>query len=164
MSKIEFQEKSFYVYGSLPEIGSTAPEFSLTKTDMTVTALSDFKNESLIINVYPSIDTQVCFSSVQKFEKECSKSGVNVLCVSMDLPFALKRVQTGENLENVMLLSDFRNRDFGEIYGLTIAEGPLAGLLARAVILLDKEHNVIYHELVHDITSAPNYEEILKKI
>jgi thiol peroxidase len=82
----------------------------------------------------------------------------------MDLPFALKRVQTGEKLENVMLLSDFRNRDFGELYGLTIAEGPLAGLLARAVILLDKEHNVIYHELVHDITSAPNYEEILKKI
>ena len=164
MSKIKLDGGSFYVYGELPAIGNKAPNFCLTKTDMTVTTLEDYKGQSVLINVYPSIDTQLCFSSVQKFEEECKDSDLNILCVSMDLPFALRRVREGEELDKVILLSDFRNRDFGELYGLTIAEGPFAGLLARAVILLDSEHNVVHKELVADIATPPNYNEILKKV
>ena len=164
MSKIKIDESSFYVYGELPDIGSRAPNFYLTRTDMTVVDLSSYKDKPVLINVYPSIDTQLCFSSVQKFEADCKNTDLNILCVSMDLPFALKRVNEGENFEKVELLSDFRNRDFGEVYGLTIAEGPLAGLLARAVILLDKDHKVVHTELVSNIANPPNYEEILKKI
>ena len=164
MSKVKIDGSSFYVYGELPDIGSKAPNFYLTRTDMTVVDLSSYKDKPVLINVYPSIDTQLCFSSVQKFEADCKNTDLNILCVSMDLPFALKRVNEGENFEKVELLSDFRNRDFGEVYGLTIAEGPLAGLLARAVILLDKDHQVVHTELVSNIANPPNYEEILKKI
>lgn len=164
MSKVKIDGSSFYVYGELPDIGSRAPNFYLTRTDMTVVDLSSYKDKPVLINVYPSIDTQLCFSSVQKFEADCKNTDLNILCVSMDLPFALKRVNEGESFEKVELLSDFRNRDFGEVYGLTIAEGPLAGLLARAVILLDKDHQVVHTELVSNIANPPNYEEILKKI
>ena len=115
-----------------------------------------------MIDVYPSIETEICFESVKKFQEiAIDNPKIAVLCVSMDLPFTLRRLEQGENFQRVVLLSDFRNREFGDLFGLTIINGPLAGLLARAVIILDRSHHVIYHELVPDISSRPNYQAAL---
>ena len=165
MGTIYLKKKQLHTYGELPEIGSTAPNFIATRSDLSTCALDDFKNKAVLINVYPSIDTQVCFESVKKFQQAAlNRHNIEILCISMDLPFALKRVISGEHLEGITFLSDFRNREFGELYGLTIADGPLAGLLARAVIVLDATHRVIYHELVYDVSNPPNYQAALDKL
>lgn len=165
MGIIYLKEKQLHTYGELPKIGSVAPNFIATKTDLTTCSLDDFKNKVVLINVYPSIDTQVCFESVKKFQKAAlNNHDIEILCISMDLPFALKRVISGENLKAITFLSDFRNREFGDLFGLTIADGSLAGLLARAVIVLDSNHRVIYHELVADVSNPPNYQAALDKL
>lgn len=162
MGIICLHEKQIHTYGELPKLGSVAPNFVATRPDLSTCSLEDFKNKALLINVYPSIDTQICFESVKNFQQSTiNKQKVEVLCISMDLPFALRRVAEGEKLTGMTLLSDFRNREFGELYGLTIADGSLAGLLARAVIILDSQHHVIYHELVADIAKPPNYQQAL---
>jgi thiol peroxidase len=165
MGIIYLKEKQLHTYGELPEIGSVAPNFIATKTDLTTCSLDDFKNKAILINVYPSIDTQVCFESVKKFQKAAlNNHDIEILCISMDLPFALKRVISGEKLEAITFLSDFRNREFGHLFGLTIADGSLAGLLARAVIVLNSNHQVIYHELVAEVSNPPNYQAALDQL
>ena len=121
-------------------------------------------NKPVLINVYPSLDTSVCFALVQKIHTELNKSNIVVLCVSMDTPFALQRIANKLAFDKINLLSDLKNRYFGARYGVTIADGPLGGLLARAVFLLDAEHARIYRELVEDVAMPPNYEAILKHV
>ncbi len=159
MSTVCLKDKNYHTLHELPKVGQMAPSFAVTKTDLSTVRLDDFKNQPIIINVYPSIDTTVCFQSVRTFQKRMAPNNpLAILCISMDLPFALKRIAEGEQLKDIILLSDFRNRAFGDLYGLTVIDGPLAGLLARAVIVLNKKHEIIYHELISDISLPPNYD------
>lgn len=165
MTDLNFKGKKTMTSGELPPIGSLAPDFYSTKTDLSTCSLSDFKEQCVLIDVYPSIETEICFKSVKKFQNIALENpNIAVLCLSMDLPFTLRRVEKGEDFQNVILLSDFRNREFGDLFGLTIINGPLAGLLARAVIILDKHHRIVYHELVQDISNPPNYRLALKSL
>ncbi|MFZ4077660.1 MAG: thiol peroxidase [Legionellaceae bacterium] len=164
MNIIQLKDKEMVVYGELPAIGTTAPDFILTDEDLNLVTLDDFKQKALLINIYPSLDTVVCFDSVVKFNQELKDQKIDVICVSMDLPFAIKRIHQDGTLTKVRMLSDFRNRDFGHQYGVTIANGPLAGLLARAVIVLDANHTVVYHELVLDISKPPAYDKAIASL
>jgi thiol peroxidase len=164
MSTICLKDKEMAVYGELPNIGEQAPSFILSDEDLNLVILDDFKNKPLLINIYPSIDTTVCFESVKIFNQQLKGKNVGVICVSMDLPFAIKRIHQQGTLEQVTILSDFRNRDFGNLYGVTIANGPLAGLLARAVIVLDSNHKVVYRELVKDISNPPDYKAAIASL
>lgn len=165
MSTIHMRDLDLHTYGELPLIGEKAPDVVLTKTDLSTVSLEDFSGKAILLNVYPSIDTNVCFNSVKTFNQAAiDHKDLLIACVSMDLPFALQRISVGEQFDNLLFLSDYRNREFGDLFGLTIADGPLAGLLARAVIVLDKDHKVIYHELVDEITEQPNYEKALKAL
>lgn len=165
MSIIQMKELKMHSVDGFPKVGDKAPDFSLTKTDLSTVTLADYKGKTVLFNVYPSIDTVVCFESVKRFNAIQSRDENSVIvCVSMDLPFALKRIGDAEQYNNVDLLSDFRNREFGEQYGLTILDGPLAGLLARAVIIVDANQRVTYTELVDDITNSPDYDRAIKQI
>ena len=165
MGTVFLKEQQLHTYGDLPKIGTAAPNFVATRTDLSTCSLDDFKNKAILINVYPSIDTQVCFESVKKFQDAAlTHQSIEILCLSMDLPFALQRVAKGEKLTSITFLSDFRNREFGDLYGLTIADGPLAGLLARAILVLDTHHHIVYHELVTDISKPPNYSLALDQL
>ncbi|MDF1756707.1 MAG: thiol peroxidase [Legionellaceae bacterium] len=165
MGTFSLKGQSLHTYGSLPEIGEKAPNFVATKPDLSTVSLEEYANKCVLINVYPSIDTSVCFDSVKTFQKSAGiTDNLVTLCISMDLPFALNRIAKGSKLDDIILLSDFRNREFGELFGLTIADGSLAGLLARAVIVLDKNHHVIHSELVSDISSPPDYKAALQSL
>lgn len=158
MTTIHLNDIAMHTFGKMPSVGDVAPNFIATTADLLSVSLADFSGKSVLINVYPSIDTNICLGSVKRFNEEV-KNGreMIVLCISMDLPFALKRIGEGESLKDIILLSDFRNREFGELYGLTINDGPLAGLLARAVIVLDPQHKVCHVELVSNIANPPDY-------
>lgn len=165
MSTISFSGKECHTSGELPDVGRVAPDVMLTKTDLTTTSFADHNGKAMLLNIYPSIDTQVCFDSVKQFESFAQQQkDIVIACISMDLPFALKRVLEGEGLQNILFLSDFRNRDFGELFGLTIVDGPLAGLLARAVVVLNEDHQVVYHELVQDVSTPPDYSAALEQL
>ena len=125
MSTISFKDIEMSTHGELPKVGDAIQEVSLTRMDLSTVNLSEYKGNGLLINVYPSIDTQVCFQSVLKFSSELEATNTQLLCVSMDLPFALKRIAQGEKaLGSIDFLSDFRNRSFGHLFGLTIADEP----------------------------------------
>lgn len=148
--------------GELPKTGAHAPEFNLVKTDLSTVSLADFKGSKLVLNIFPSVDTGTCAASVRKFnEKASGLENTKVLCISRDLPFAQKRFCGAEGLDNVINLSDFKDGSFGSAYGLTITDGPLAGLHSRVVIVLDEEGNVKYTEQVNEIADEPNYENAL---
>jgi thioredoxin-dependent peroxiredoxin len=151
--------------GELPAIGSKAPNFLLTKNDLSDISLKDFAGKKIVLNIFPSIDTAVCATSVRTFNQAFDKrTDAVVLCVSMDLPFAQARFCGAEGLNNVITVSDFRTRSFGAAYGVLIADGPLAGLCARAVVTIGPDGNVIYTQLVSEITTEPDYESALKAI
>lgn len=148
--------------GTLPQIGSKAINFQLVKDDLSVATLSDFEGVKIILNIFPSIDTGTCATSVRTFNKKASElSNTKVLCISRDLPFAQKRFCGTEGLENVINLSDFRTGDFGKNYGLEITEGVLNGLHSRAIVVIDEKGNVIYTEQVAEIADEPNYDAAL---
>lgn len=148
--------------GELPEPGSKAPHFELVKTDLTATTLNDYKGKKVVLNIFPSIDTGVCATSVRKFNEHAGNlENTKVLCISRDLPFAQKRFCGAEGLENVENLSDFKNGSFGEAYGLTITEGIFQGLHARAVVVIDENGTVTHSELVPEIGQEPNYDAAL---
>ena len=148
--------------GELPQTNTKAPDFKLTGTDLSTVSLADFKGSKLILNIFPSVDTGTCAASVRKFnEKASSLENTKVLCISRDLPFAQKRFCGAEGLENVVSLSDFKDGSFGSSYGLTITDGPLAGLHSRAIVVLDEEGNVKYTEQVSEIADEPDYENAL---
>lgn len=151
--------------GNLPEIGQTAPDFNLIKSDLSPVKLSDYKGRKVVLNIFPSIDTGVCATSVRKFNEEASKlSNTSVLCVSRDLPFAQARFCGAEGLNNVECISDFNDGSFGKNYGVEIQDGAFKGLHARAVVVLDEQGTVIYNELVPEVGQEPNYAEALKHV
>ena len=162
MANITLGGNPIHTTGELPKNGTHAPEFSLVKGDLSIASLADFKGSKVVLNIFPSIDTGTCATSVRKFnEKASALANTTVLCISRDLPFAQKRFCGAEGLDNVVCLSDFRNGSFGDSYGLNITDGPLAGLHSRAVIVLDEQGNVKYSEQVPEIADEPNYENAL---
>lgn len=163
MASITLKGNPIHTVGALPKIGTEAPQFELTGTDLSTITLNDFKGSKLILNIFPSIDTGVCATSVRTFnEKASALKNTKVLCISRDLPFAHSRFCGAENLENVISLSDFKNGSFGNNYQCTIKDGPLAGLLSRAIVVIDEKGKVIYTEQVPEITQEPNYKKVFE--
>jgi thiol peroxidase len=146
--------------GELPAVGSPAPGFTLTGSDLAPVSNDQFGGKPVLLNIFPSVDTPVCASSVRTFNERAAAGGLSVLCVSKDLPFAQARFCGAEGIENVKTASAFRD-SFGQDYGLTIADGPFAGLLARAVVVIGADGNVAYSELVPEIANEPNYDAAL---
>ncbi|MDB4974915.1 MAG: tpx [Myxococcaceae bacterium] len=162
MAKITLKGNPIETSGELPKVGSAAPDFSLLRQNLTRVSLKDFPGKK-VLNIFPSVDTEVCATSVRKFNEAVSKRGITVLCISEDLPFATKRFCGAEGLDKVVALSAFRS-SFGKDYGLEITSGPLAGLTSRVVIVLDENNKVLYEEQVPEIAQEPNYEAALSKI
>ncbi len=161
MAQITFKGSPIKTAGELPAKGINAPDFTLVKQDLTETVLADYKGKRLVLNIFPSIDTGVCAMSVRKFnEKAAALTNTVVLCVSMDLPFAQGRFCGAEGIKNVVTASAFRS-PFGDHYGVIIAEGPLAGLFSRAVVIINESGKVIYTEQVPEIAQEPNYDVAL---
>lgn len=151
--------------GELPKVGSKAPDFKLVKADLSIASLADYAGSKLVLNIFPSIDTGTCATSVRTFnEKASTLENTKVLCISRDLPFAQKRFCGAEGLENVENLSDFRDGNFGKDYGLEMVESVLAGLHSRVVIILDENGTVKYAEQVPEIADEPNYEAALNSL
>lgn len=160
MAKTAFNGSSVSLAGEFVATGAKAPEFSLVKGDLSTYTLADAKGKYAILNIFPSLDTGVCAASVRKFNQlAAGRANTVVLAISKDLPFAQGRFCTTEGIENVVALSDFRyTSDFGQKYGVLMTDGPLCGLLARAVVVLNPEGEVVYTELVPEITTEPNYD------
>ena len=151
--------------GTLPNIGTNAPDFKLVKTDLSLASLADFQGSRLVLNIFPSIDTGTCATSVRTFNaKASSLENTKVLCISRDLPFAQKRFCGAEGLENVINLSDFNTGSFGKDYGLEITDSVLAGLHSRVVIVLDENGTILHTEQVSEIANEPNYEAALSAL
>ena len=162
MATITFQGNPVETIGTLPSVGNKAPAFTLTKTDLTDATLNDYAGKRIVMNIFPSIDTPVCAITVHHFNDEASKlDNVVILCISADLPFAQQRYCAAEGLENVVPLSLFRSPAFGKDYGATIAEGPLAGLMSRAVVIIDESGTVIHTQQVSEIADEPDYDAAL---
>lgn len=162
MANITLGGNPVHTSGSLPQTGTKAPDFKLVKTDLSTVSLADFKGSQLVLNIFPSVDTGTCAASVRAFnEKASTLNNTKVLCISRDLPFAQNRFCGAEGLENVVSLSDFKDGSFGADYGLTVVDGPLAGLHSRVVVVIDEEGNVKYTEQVADIKDEPNYDNAL---
>jgi thiol peroxidase len=165
MANITLGGNPFHTSGELPQIGSKAPNFSLVQNDLSKISLSDFAGTKLVLNIFPSIDTGTCATSVRTFNQKASAlDNTKVLCISRDLPFAQKRFCGAEGLENVINLSDFNTGAFGKAFGLEITDGPLEGLHSRVVIVLDENGIVQYTEQVSEIANEPNYELALKAL
>ncbi|MGE2737610.1 thiol peroxidase [Mycolicibacterium vaccae] len=160
MAQITLRGNPINTVGELPAVGSAAPGFSLTGTDLGTVSADQFSGKPVVLNIFPSVDTPVCATSVRTFNERAAGDGVAVLCVSKDLPFAQKRFCGTEGIENVTTASAFRD-SFGEDYGVTITDGPMAGLLARAVVVVGADGNVTYTELVPEIGQEPDYDAAL---
>lgn len=162
MAQITLKGNPISTCGELPAVGSTAPDFCLTDTNLADVSLNSFSGKRLVLNIFPSVDTEVCATSVRRFNAESSKlENTVVLCVSLDLPFAHKRFCGAEGLEKVHSVSEMRARGFGEDYGVRIKDGPLAGLLSRAVVVIDVNGKVAYTQQVPEIVEEPNYANVL---
>lgn len=146
----------------IPEVGSMAPAFTAVGAGMSEVSLSKFRGKRVVLNIFPSLDTPTCAASVRHFNADAAGlDNTVVLCLSMDLPFAQSRFCTVEGLENVVPLSLFRSEDFAKGYGLQLADGPLRGLMARAVIVVDENGKIVYRQLVHNISDEPDYEQAI---
>lgn len=163
MAQITLRGNPINTVGELPAVGSQAPGFTLTGTDLGTVSDEQFRGKPFLLNIFPSIDTPVCATSVRTFNERAASSGVAVLCVSKDLPFAQKRFCGAEGIENVTTASAFRD-GFGEAYGVTITDGPMAGLLARAVVVVGADGKVVHAELVPEIAQEPDYDAALKAL
>ncbi|QQS01029.1 MAG: thiol peroxidase [Austwickia sp.] len=158
MATTAFKGSPVQTSGDLPAAGSDAPDFTLTGTDLSDVTGAGHKGKRVVLNIFPSVDTGVCAASVRKFnELAASMDNTAVVCVSADLPFALGRFCGAEGIENVTAASSFRS-DFGSTYGVTMTDGPLKGLLARSVVVVNESGDVVYTELVPEITQEPNYD------
>ena len=165
MAEITLQGNKINTNGDVPKVGSAAPDFVLVDSDLNDISLSNYDGKNIILNIIPSLDTPVCQKSTKIFnEKASSLSDVVVLAVSADLPFAMKRFCGSESLETIKPLSMMRSRNFAKDYGVLITDGPLEGITARAVVVLDKDDKVVYTELVQEIANEPNYDGALKAI
>lgn len=158
MSVITLRGNVMQTMGTLPSIGSQAPDFTVTKTDLSEIRLKNYLGKTIILNIFPSLDTETCATAMQQFNEIANQfENILILCVSTDLPFAQKRFFNTKHLENVLPVSVFRHPNFGQTYGVTIMDGPLAGLLSRAVIILDERGKVIYTQQVEEISHDPDY-------
>ena len=165
MANITLGGNAVKTSGNLPKIGTQLADFKLVDVDLTTKTLSDFKGSNLVLNIFPSVNTGICSASVRAFNKSAGElKNTKVLCISRDLPFAQKAFCAAEGLENVIMLSDFKNGDFGKAYGLTIEDGPLANLHSRAIVIVNEEGIVTYTEQVPEIVDEPNYEAALKAL
>ncbi len=162
MAQVTFKGNPVNTCGHLPEAGDDAPDCTLVKTDLSELTFSDLKGQKVVLNIFPSIDTPVCAASARRFnEAAASLDNTTVLCISVDLPFAQARFCGAEGLDKVVPLSAFRNDAFGDKYGVTITDGPLSGLFARAVVVVDEGGKVIYSQLVPEIAEEPDYDKAL---
>lgn len=165
MTRITLQGDQIETIGQLPAINSQAPEFTLTRQDLSDSSLSDFSGQTVVLNIFVSLDTSICAASVRRFNAEASDlDNTVVLCISADLPFAHQRFCEAEGLERVIPLSVFRSPDFGKNYGVTITTGPLAGLLSRSIIIIDEDGKIIYTEQVPEIAQDPDFDTALQVI
>jgi thiol peroxidase len=165
MANITFKGNPVQTVGNLPAVGTVAPDFTLVSGELADVSLSDFRGKNVVLNIFPSLDTGVCAASVRRFNKEAT--GLNntvVLGISADLPFASGRFCSAEGIENVITLSTFRDNAFGNDYGLLMSDGPLNGLLARAVVVVNPEGEVVYTELVPEIAQEPDYHSAINSI
>jgi len=163
MTQIRHRDAVVNTSGSLPAPGTAAPEFVLTGNDLKDVSLSSFRGKSVILNIFPSIDTSTCATSVREFNKRAaSLNNTVVLCVARDLPFAMRRFCGAEGINNVITLSDFRGDSFGKSYGVMMVDGLMRGTFARAVVVVDKDGNVAYTELVPVLGQEPDYDSALK--
>ena len=161
MAETAFKGTPVHTVGDLPTVGQQAPDFTLTGADLGDIALSDLTGKRVVLNIFPSVDTGVCATSVRRFnELAASLENTAVVCVSADLPFALGRFCGAEGIENVVVGSDFRGT-FGDDFGVIQTAGPLRGLLARAVVVLDEQGNVLHSQLVPEISTEPDYDAAL---
>ena len=160
MAQITLRGNAINTVGELPAVGGPAPSFNLTGSDLGTVSSEQFHGKPVLLNIFPSVDTPVCATSVRTFNERAAAGGLSVVCVSNDLPFAQARFCGAEGIENVQSGSGFRD-SFGQDYGVTIADGPFAGLLARAVVVIGADGNVAYSELVPEIAQEPNYDAAL---
>jgi len=162
MAKITLKGNPVNTSGNLPAKGSIAPEFKLVKSDLSNLSLSELKGKKLILNIFPSLDTSTCATSVRKFNQMAAgRLNTVVLAISKDLPFAHGRFCTTEGITNVTTLSGFRDSAFGKAYGIDIIDGPLAGLYGRSIVVVNEKGKIVYTELVPEITHEPDYDSAL---
>lgn len=165
MATITLKGNKINTSGDLPAVGSQAPEFSLTNADLQDVGLKDFSGKKKLLNIFPSLDTPTCATSTRKFNQNAAQlQNVALLMISADLPFAMARFCAAEGIEQVTTLSMMRNRNFAKDYGVLINDGPLAGITARAVVVLDENNKVLYTELVPEIADEPNYDAAMKAL
>ena len=165
MAKITLQGNEIHTSGNLPEIGSSAPDFTLVNKDLENVSLSTFPGKRKILNIVPSLDTPVCAISAKKFD-DCAKEydDTVILVISADLPFAMSRFCLSENLDRVIPLSVMRSQDFSRDYGVLIENGPLAGITARAIVVLDQKNSVVHTELISEIAHEPDYKAAIQAL
>lgn len=165
MAQITLKGNPIHTSGELPKTGGPAPDFALVKTDLGETGLKDYAGRRLVLNIFPSLDTPTCATSVRRFNALASGlPNTSVLCVSADLPFAAKRFCSTEGLENVVPASCFRSVAFGAAYGVALVDGPLKGLLARSIVVIDEKGKVLHTQLVPEIANEPDYDAALKAL
>ncbi|MBA3580899.1 MAG: thiol peroxidase [Gammaproteobacteria bacterium] len=163
MANITLRGNPIHTNGDLPKVGSTAPDFKLTNRSLQDLSLADFAGKRKVLNIVPSLDTPTCATSARKFnEKASALKNTVVLVISADLPFAMKRFCEVEGLANVEPLSLMRSRQFLQDYGVLLQDGPLAGIAARSVVVLDENNKVLHAELVAELSEEPNYDAALK--
>ncbi len=155
----------YHTIGELPAVGATAPAFTLAARDLSDQSLSNYRGKKVVLNIFPSVDTRVCAMSVRTFNQAAGLNpGAVVLCISADLPFAFNRFCAAEGLGHVVMLSTFRDKSFGDAYGVRILDGPFTGLMSRSVVVVDENGTVAYTELVPEIDLEPGYEAALASL
>ena len=165
MATVTFKSTPVHTAGELHKVGTKAPKFELVKGDLSTLKNDDLTGKRIVLNIFPSLDTSVCATSVRKFNQLAAQmDNTVVLAVSKDLPFAQGRFCTTEGIDNVIPVSAFRSAEFGKDYGVGLIDGPLAGLLSRAVVVLDESGQIIYEELVPEITHEPDYDAAVKAL
>ncbi|WP_339918223.1 thiol peroxidase [Yeosuana marina] len=165
MATVTLKGNAIETSGNLPKVGTTAPDFKLTATDLSTKTLSDFKGSKIVLNIFPSIDTGTCAQSVRQFNKEASElKDTKVLCISKDLPFAHSRFCGAEGLDNVISLSDYKDGSFGKTYGVDFITGPLEALLSRSVVVINENGVITYTEQVSETVNEPNYSAALEAL
>lgn len=162
MATVTLKGNAIETSGNLPAIGTKAPDFKLTATDLSTKSLSDFAGSKVVLNIFPSIDTGTCAASVRQFNQEASElENTKVLCISHDLPFAHARFCGAEGLNDVVSLSDYKDGSFGKAYGVNFINGPLEALLSRSVVVIDENGTIKYTEQVPETVDEPNYKAAL---